>query len=69
MKGTFGWPKTPYQCSQKNPPSKTPNDWLCDMKAIDTVTRDYIASGNGAIVSTKMFPKLDNSGLQFYYLE
>nr|WP_299485417.1 TIM barrel protein [uncultured Allomuricauda sp.] len=39
------------------------------IKDMDKVTRDYSELGNGSIDYIDMLPKLDKSGLQFYYLE
>ncbi len=39
------------------------------IKDMDKRTRDYTELGNGSIDYIKMLSKLDQSGLQFYYLE
>ncbi len=39
------------------------------IKDMDKVTRDYSELGNGSIDYSEMLPKLDMSGLEFYYLE
>lgn len=39
------------------------------IKDMDKVTRDYSELGNGSIDYSKMIPKLDSSGLAYYYLE
>ena len=39
------------------------------VKDMDKVTRDYSELGNGSIDYVDMLPKLDKSGLQYYYLE
>lgn len=39
------------------------------IKDMDKTTRNYSELGNGSIDYAKMLPKLDKSGLQYYYLE
>ncbi len=39
------------------------------IKDMDKVTRDYTELGNGSIDYISMLPKLDKSGLEYYYLE
>jgi len=39
------------------------------IKDMDKVTRDYSELGNGSIDYSAMLPKLDMSGLEFFYLE
>ena len=39
------------------------------IKDMDKVTRDYSELGNGSIDYNSLLPELDQSGLQFYYLE
>ncbi|MFS4468284.1 sugar phosphate isomerase/epimerase family protein [Maribacter sp. 2210JD10-5] len=39
------------------------------IKDMDKVTRDYSELGNGSINYHTMLPKLDKTGLEFYYLE
>lgn len=39
------------------------------IKDMDKVTRDYSELGNGSIDYESMLPKLDKSGLDYYYLE
>jgi sugar phosphate isomerase/epimerase len=39
------------------------------IKDMDKVTRDYSELGNGSIDYATMLPKLDKSGLEYYYLE
>ena len=39
------------------------------IKDMDKATRDYSELGNGSIDYTSILPKLDKSGLEYYYLE
>ncbi|WP_190808765.1 sugar phosphate isomerase/epimerase [Flagellimonas sp. S3867] len=57
--------RTPMEIIAKQPERYV----MWHIKDMDKVTRDYSELGNGSIDYIDMLPKLDKSGLQFYYLE
>lgn len=64
------WVKHSSKLSPKELIAKQPNRFVMwHIKDMDKVSRDYSELGNGSIDYKTMLANIDQSGLQFYYLE